>query len=128
MPEASRPATICLITSEHLANEYIGPLARGAMVAAHDFGCRLLLYSPLAIHLARRVIPLDNLPLLPPGADGYLMTAYVTEEVAAYCARGGAEALTFAGALPGLPSIVPDNRAGARAATAHLIAHGRRRI
>lgn len=126
MPD--RPATICVVLSEHLSNHYIGPFARGAVAAAAELGARLILYSPLNIYLDRRSFTLQDLPLLPQQVDAYLLPANIADEVTSSCLRVGAALLTYAGARAGLPAIGPDNRAGARAATAHLIAHGRRRI
>jgi LacI family transcriptional regulator len=120
--------TICMVLSEHLTNHYAGPLAQGAVAAAARRGVRLVLYSPLNILMDRRDLTAAELPLLPRSADAYLLPANVADEVLAPLADRGAPVLTYAGARPGLPSIGPDNRAGARAATAHLIAHGRRRI
>jgi LacI family transcriptional regulator len=128
MPHHTTPPVFCLVLSEHLTNAYLGPLVRGAVLSARAHGCALLLYSPLEIRLSRRVIPLGHMPLLPPGASGYIVTPYVTDDVIEHCARHDAPVVTFAGVRPGLPAVVPDNRAGARAATAHLLAHGRRRI
>jgi LacI family transcriptional regulator len=128
MPHHTTPPAICLVLSEHLTNAYLGPLTRGAVLSARMHGTALLLYSPLEIRLSRRVIPLGHMPLLPPGADGYIVTPYITDDVVEYCARNGAPVLTFAGVRSGLPAVVPDNRGGARAATEHLLAHGRRRI
>jgi LacI family transcriptional regulator len=121
-------ATICAVLSEHLSNHYVGPFARGAVAAAAELGVRLILYSPLSIYLNRRHFTLEDLPLLPQHVDAYLFPANIADEVVAVCQRAGAALLTYAGARPGLPAIGPDNRAGARAATAHLIGHGRRQI
>jgi DNA-binding LacI/PurR family transcriptional regulator/serine/threonine protein phosphatase PrpC len=120
--------TICMVLSEHLTNHYAGPLAQGAVAAAAKLGVRLVLYSPLNILMDRRDLTAAELPLLPRNADAYLLPSNVADEVFAPLRRKGAPLLTYAGVRPGLPSIGPDNRAGARAATAHLIAHGRRRI
>ncbi len=120
--------TICVVLSEHLSNHYIGPLIRGTVAAASELGVRLILYSPLSIYLDRREFTFADLPLLPQQVDSYLLPANVAEEVVAFCRKRGAPLLTYAGVRPGLPTIGPDNRAGARAATAHLIGHGRRRI
>lgn len=127
MTTRSRAPTICMVLSEHLTNHYAGPLAQGAVAAAAHLGARLILYSPLNIFMDRRDFTAAELPLLPRGADAYLLPANVADEVVARL-RPGAALLTYAGARPGLPSIGPDNRAGARDATLHLIGHGRRRI
>lgn len=120
--------TTCIVLSEHLSNHYVGPLVRGAMAAAAELGVRLILYSPLSIYLDRRDFTPADLPLLPRSADSYLVPANIADEVVAGCRQAGATLLAYAGGRPGLPAIGPDNRAGARAATAHLIGHGRRRI
>jgi DNA-binding LacI/PurR family transcriptional regulator/serine/threonine protein phosphatase PrpC len=120
--------TICLVLSEHLTNHYTGPLVMGAVAAAARLGIRLILYSPLNIHMNRRDFTLAELPLLPRRVDAYLVPANVADEVLDLCRSGGARLLTYAGVRGELPSIGPDNRAGARAATAHLIRAGRRRI
>jgi LacI family transcriptional regulator len=120
--------TTCIVLSEHLSNHYVGPLIRGAIAAAAELGIRLILYSPLSIYMDRREFTLADLPLLPHQVDSYLLPANVAEEVVHSCRRSGAPLLTYAGARPGLPMIGPDNQAGARMATTHLIEHGRRRI
>lgn len=120
--------TLCIVLSEHLTNHYAGPLARGAAYAATALGYRLIIYSLLDINLTRRDLTLDDLPLLPQCVDGYILPGFVEDELIAHCHATGAALLTYAGKHPGIPSIGPDNRAGARAAVAHLIAHGRRRI
>jgi LacI family transcriptional regulator len=124
----SAAPTICVVLSEHLSNHYVGPLAHGAIAAAAALGARLILYSPLSIYLDRRNFTLADLPLLPQRVDAYLAPANVADEVLRFCGRAGATLLTYAGKRPGLPTIGPDNRAGGRMATAHLIAHGRQRI
>lgn len=121
-------ATICAVLSEHLSNHYVGPFARGTVAAAAELGVRLILYSPLSIYLNRRHFTFKDLPLLPQRVDAYLVPANIADEVVSFCQRAGAALMTYAGARPGLPAIGPDNRAGARAATAHLIGHGHRRI
>ncbi|HWQ11696.1 MAG TPA: substrate-binding domain-containing protein, partial [Roseiflexaceae bacterium] len=128
MPERTVSPTIGLVLSEHLTNHYVGPLAQGAAAAAAACGARLILYSPLSIFMTRRDFTLAELPLLPRRVDAYLLPSNVSDEVVAACRGARARALTYAGVRAGLPSIGPDNRAGARAATAHLIGHGRRRI
>lgn len=120
--------TTCIILSEHLSNHYVGPLIRGAVAAAAAMGVHLILYSPLSIYMDRRDFTLADLPLLPQQVDTYLLPANVADEVVNFCQRTGATLLTYAGTHPGLPVIGPDNRAGARMATNHLINHGRRRI
>lgn len=120
--------TTCVVLSEHLSNHYVGPLVRGALAAAAELGARVLLYSPLSIYLDRRDFTAADLPLLPRSADSYLVPANLSDEVIAACRQTGATLLSYAGGRAGLPMIGPDNRAGARAATAHLIGHGRRRI
>jgi DNA-binding LacI/PurR family transcriptional regulator len=120
--------TICVVLSEHLSNHYIGPLGQGAVAAAAALGVRLILYSPLNIYLDRRDFTLADLALLPQQADSYLVPSNIAEEVIALCRKTGTALLSYAGVRAGLPAIGPDNRAGARAATTHLIAHGRRRI
>lgn len=128
MVDRTVPPTLCMVLSEHLTNHYAGPLARGAAYAATALGCRLIIYSLLDINLTSRDLTLDDLPLLPQRVDGYILPGCVVEEVIQYCRGTGAALLTYAGRHPGIPTIGPDNRASARAAVAHLIAHGRRRI
>src|SRR5262245_19821566 len=122
------PLTICIVLSEHLTNHYAGPLVRGAAYAAAALGYALLIYTPLDINLGRRRLSLKDLPLLPQHVDGYLLPAMADDEVVTYCRSAGAATLIYAGKRAGLPAIGPDNRAAARAATAHLIGHGRRKI
>jgi DNA-binding LacI/PurR family transcriptional regulator len=126
--DAPSPATLCIVLSEHLTSHYTGPLAEGAVATAIALGHRLVLYSPLHLALDRSDFTLADLPLLPQGVDAYLLPAYVADDVIAFCKRNGAAVLTYAGVHPELPSIGPDNRSAARAAVAHLIGHGRRRI
>ncbi len=120
--------TVCVVLNEHLSNHYVGPLARGVVTAAAKIGVRLILYSPLNIYLDRRDLTLADLPLLPQHVDSYLVPCNIAEEVVAVCRQTGASLLSYAGKRAGLPAIGPDNRAGARVATNHLISHGRRRI
>jgi LacI family transcriptional regulator len=122
------PLRFCLILSEHLTNHYIGPLVRGAAQAAAALGHALIIYTPLDIDLSRRNLPLADFPLLPPAADGYLLPGLAADDLVEYCRRSGAPVLMYAGRRPGIPSLGPNNQAAARAAVAHLIAHGRRRI
>jgi LacI family transcriptional regulator len=124
----SAAPTICAVLGEHLSNYYTGPIVRGAVAAAAELGYRLILYSALNVHLTRSTLTLEDLPLIPRGADAYLLPAYVTDEVVALCARHDAPIMLYAGSRPGLPSIGPRNRPAAREATEHLIALGRRRI
>jgi LacI family transcriptional regulator len=122
------PLRLCLILSEHLTNHYIGPLVRGAAHAAAALGSALIVYAPLDIDLSRRSLPLAELPLLPPGADGYLLPGLAGDDLIDYCRSSGAPLLMYAGKRPGIPALGPDNQAAARMAVAHLIGHGRRRI
>lgn len=128
MADSDSSSTICLVLSEHLTNHYTGPLVMGAVAAARACGARLILYSPLNIHMNRRDFTPAELPLLPQRVDAYLLPSNIADEVIAQCRAVSPRLLTYAGTRPGLPSIGPNNRAGARDATAHLIAHGRRRI
>jgi LacI family transcriptional regulator, galactose operon repressor len=122
------PLRFCLILSEHLTNHYIGPLVRGAAHAAAALGYALIVYTPLDIDLSRRSLPLADLPLLPPSVDGYLLPGLAADDLVEYCRRSGAPLLMYAGKRPGIPSLGPNNQEAARAAVAHVIAHGRRRI
>src|SRR5829696_7488079 len=103
----------CLILSEHLANHYIGPLVRGAAHAAAALGYALIIYTPLDIDLSRRSLPLADLPLLPPSADGYLLPGLAADDLVEYCRRSGAPLLMYAGTRPGIPALAPDNQAAA---------------
>lgn len=128
MADRNAPATICLVLGEHLSNYYTGPLVRGAVTAGAEANCRIVLYSALNTRLSHIRLTPKDLPLLPAGADAYVLPAYVTDEVVEYCAQHGANILIYSGEKAGQPSIGPDNRSGGREATAHLIAHGCRRI
>lgn len=124
-----KPApTFCIVLSEHLTNPYTGPLASGAIAAAAMLGCRLILYSPLNIPMDRHDMGLAEFPLLPRRVDAYLMPEFIAPELIDYCRENGATVLTYAGTRAGLPSIGPDNYAGAFNVVTHLITHGRRRI
>jgi LacI family transcriptional regulator len=122
------PLRFCLILSEHLTNHYIGPLVRGAAHAGAALGYALIIYTPLDIDLSRRSLPLADLPLLPPKADGYLLPGLAADDLVEYCQQSGAPVLMYAGKRSGVPTLAPDNRAAAHAAVAHLVEHGRRRI
>ncbi|HMO56298.1 MAG TPA: SpoIIE family protein phosphatase [Roseiflexaceae bacterium] len=128
MPLANHTATICVVLGEHISNYYTGPLVRGAVAAASRLGCRLIFYSPFAIHLTSQTLGAADMPLLPHGADAYLLPAYVTSDVVAACTLQGAAVAVYSGSYPGLPTVGPDNLTAGQAATTHLIAHGRRRI
>ncbi len=126
--DRTAPLRLCLVLSEHLTNHYIGPLVRGAAHAAAALGYALIVYTPLDIDLSRRSLPLADLPLLPPRADGYLLPGLAADDLIEYCRSSGAPLLMYAGNRPGIPALGPNNREAARAAVAHLIAHGRRRV
>jgi DNA-binding LacI/PurR family transcriptional regulator len=128
MAERNATSTICLVLGEHLSNYYTGPLVRGVVTAGAAANCRIVLYSTLNTRLSHIRLGLNDLPLLPSGADAYLLPAYVTDDVAEHCAQHGATALIYSGEKAGRPSIGPDNRAAGREATAHLLAHGCRQI
>jgi DNA-binding LacI/PurR family transcriptional regulator len=128
MVERNATPTICLVLGEHLSNYYTGPLVRGGVTAGAAANCRIVLYSTLNTRLWHIRLGLNDLPLLPSGADAYVLPAYVTEDVVEYCAQHGATILIYSGEKADQPSIGPDNRAAGREATAHLIAHGCRRI
>jgi len=127
MAEHNATPTICVVLGKHLSNYYTDPLVRGVVTAGAAVNCRIVLYSMLNTRLWHLRLGLHDLPLLPSGADAYLLPAYVTEEVVAYCAQHGATILIYSGEKADQPSIGPANRAAGRAATAHLIAHGCRR-
>ncbi|HMO56601.1 MAG TPA: SpoIIE family protein phosphatase [Roseiflexaceae bacterium] len=125
---AARSVTLCIVLSEHLTSHFTGPLAEGAVAAAIETSARLIFYSPPQLSLDRTPLTLADLPLLPPGVDGYLLPESITDEVVVFCRSTGASLLTYGGERPGLPSIGLDNRAAARVAVEHLIGHGYRRI
>ena len=128
MADRNAAPTICLVLGEHLSNYYTGPLVRGAVTAGAEANCRVVLYSALNTRLSHIRLSPKDLPLLPSGADAYVLPAYVTDDVVEYCGQYGARVLIYSGEKAAQPSIGPDNRAGGREATAHLIAHGCRRI
>jgi DNA-binding LacI/PurR family transcriptional regulator len=100
---------------------------RGAAHAAATLGYALIVYTPLDIDLSRRSLPLADLPLLP-RADGYLLPGMAGDDLVEHCRRSGALVLIYAGKHHDCASLGPSNLEAARAVTAHVIAHGRRRI
>ncbi|KPV48802.1 hypothetical protein SE17_36100, partial [Kouleothrix aurantiaca] len=82
MAERNATSTICLVLGEHLSNYYTGPLVRGVVTAGAAANCRIVLYSTLNTRLSHIRLGLNDLPLLPTGADAYLLPAYVTDDVA----------------------------------------------
>lgn len=128
MSKHTSPRTICIVLGAHLSNYYIAPLMRGAVAAGSFWNCRLILYTPLHGMPNQLGVTLNDLPLLPSGADAYFLPAYASPDVVDYCARGGATILIYTGEHGSYPSIGPDNRTGGRIATQHLINHGCRRI
>ena len=108
-----------------VANNFV---AHGVVTAGAAVNCRIVLYSMLNTRLWHLRLGLHDLPLLPSGADAYILPAYVTEEVVEYCMQHGATILIYSGEKADQSSIGPANRAAGREATAHLIAHRCRRI
>ncbi|HEU4322011.1 MAG TPA: GGDEF domain-containing protein [Roseiflexaceae bacterium] len=103
----------------HLGGVYNGTVIMAAYQTARQHGARLLVIQDSPRVVAETRLACDHV-------DGWI--AALNVDGVELLAAAGTPVVTLSNSVPGMVAVRPDNHGGMRAAVAHLIAHGHRRI